>query len=97
MKFQVFGRFGNSHGHYYGEIDSDSAKKAFKIAVNTYFDMKKYSSYTEFYVYTSDNSVDPIDNGYGYDIKGQSNSISFRSSAKWIIDNVYEIDYNLNK
>jgi len=92
MKFQVFGRFGNAHSHYCGEIESDSAKKAFKIAVNTLLDMDKYSSYTEFYVYTSDNSVEPIDNGYGYDSKGQSNSRSFRTSAKWIIDSNINIE-----
>lgn len=90
MKFQVFGRFGNAHSHYYGEIESDTAKSAFKLAVNSYFNVEKYTSYTEFYVYSNEEYIDIQDRGYGYDSKGQGLCGYFKSSAKWIIDNVYE-------
>ncbi len=90
MKFQVFGRFGNAHSHYCGEIESDTAKTAFKLAVNLYFNIDKYNSYTEFYVYTPEKDIDIQDRGYGYDSKGQGGFGYFKSSAKWIIDNVYE-------
>lgn len=89
IKYDVYKRFGNSHTIWIGQVEANNAKEGFKIAVQKFFEEKHYSKYTEFYVSSQDENIDDFDKSYGYDFYGQRYcSKGFRTSAKWLIDNI---------
>lgn len=89
-EYIVFWRFGRDHLSGGELVISDSAKEAFKEAVINFFDETKYDKYTAFFVSCSNQKLDNINRGYGYDIDGQRDYYAggVRLAQKWIIDNV---------
>ena len=91
MIYTVFKRFGAAHTGYAGSVEASTAKEAFKIAVQKYFEEKHYQKYTAFYVNTFEEVVDDFDKGYGYDSYGhESYGKGVMMAQKWIIDNAYD-------
>jgi len=87
-KFAVLCRYGSGHYFYCGEVEEVSAKNAFSLAVNEFFEFDKYEMCTGFYVQSYDEKLEEYEKGYGYDIFGQRDFQSFRTSVKWIIINL---------
>jgi len=87
-KYSVLCRYGSGHYFYCGEVEALTSKSAFEKAVNRFFDFSKYEQCTGFYVNSYDEKLDDFEKGYGYDVFGQRDFRSFRTSGKWIIDNL---------
>ena len=88
--YSVFFRYGSGHGRYAGKVKAENSKKAFKAAIEKYFDATLYDKYTAFWVQAIDHSRDGIEAYYGYDIQGQREAEGFRSNGKWMIDKILE-------
>ena len=101
-KYIIFKRFGNGHESIVNEIEAETAKDAFKLAVNKYLQIEHYVKYTAFYVrrketfgpYFDDkiySTIDDMEGGYGYDSqKAYNKSKGFYSVIKELMDSVYE-------